>query len=251
MYDPKSIIIHNHKGGTGKTMLAVHLANYLAEQGQEWCLLDIDEQYNAMSWLTGHEWEGEEAIRLAGIGSRADIIATLDPEQALVHPRIIVDTPPAESLIMNLLDFIELGEDDIIICPVNGRLSIDGSIKVAEEVAHTGCRVVLVANMTDPNDQHALEEIRALEEMERVEELNVEVFRMAIPRNEQFMREAELAGVPVWNLPHSQRTYAVRALEAFCQWIADGANPDENTLHQQYGKKVVGVSTALRRRLWS
>ncbi|PSQ81661.1 MAG: hypothetical protein BRD41_01990, partial [Bacteroidetes bacterium QS_1_63_11] len=97
-------------------------------------------------------------------------------------------------------------------------LAIDGAVKVAEEVASIGCRVVLVANLTDPKDAHAREEIHALEEMADLENLNAEIFQLAIPRNDKYMREAEEKGVPIWDLPHANRTHTGKALRAFCEW---------------------------------
>lgn len=253
MNDLELILVHNHKGGTGKTMLAVHLAEHLARRGQKWCLWDADPQANAMSWVTGHRWQGEPSIRIPGENGRADLIATVDLEGMELPERLIADTPPAESLIENLSRRISLNERDLVVCPVNGRLAIDGAIKVAEEVAPTGCRVALVPNLTDPRDGHAREEIRAIEELTAVEGLNVEVFQLAIPRNEKYMREAELKGVPIWDLPYAERTHTAKALRAFCQWVAEGAPPEANRSGES-GNGSEGryaISEKLKNRLWN
>lgn len=42
----------NQKGGSGKTTLAVHLACYLADQGQTVAFVDGDSQRSATKWLT-------------------------------------------------------------------------------------------------------------------------------------------------------------------------------------------------------
>ena len=227
----RRIIVHNHKGGTGKTMFSVHLAEYLVERGQEWHLLDADPQYNAISWLTGHSWDGEGALRLPGDGRRTEMIVTVDPDVAVGQSHFVADTPPAGDALGRLeREGIELGPDDLLVCPVSGRFGIDGAIKVAEEVAPTGCRVVAVLNMTDPNDDHATEEIRAVRELEEVEDLGIEVFKMAIPRNDKYLRQAELQGQPVWDISYARSTHAVKALQAFCRWVAEGAPPEANQM---------------------
>jgi cellulose biosynthesis protein BcsQ len=245
------ISIANHKGGTGKTMLAVHLALYMAAQGQSWTFWDVDAQCNAISWATQHEWEGEDGITIPGSGSAADLIATVAPRHIVGASHLLVDTPPAESILDFVDQHVKINTKDMVICPVNGRLSIDGAIKVAEEMAHTGCRVVLVPNLTDPRDTHAQEEIVAIEQLADMADANVEVFQMAIPRNAKYMREAELRGVPVWDLSHASRTYMVKALMAFCDWVARGAPPHENQPDAHSNERSsYNVSSSLKRRLW-
>jgi cellulose biosynthesis protein BcsQ len=247
---PSQILVHNHKGGTGKTMLSVHLAHFLARRGEEWCLWDADRQGNAMSWITEFQWDGTSTIRLSDEGM-ADLTATVDEEDALSHDRLLVDTPPSDDIIEELSSSLELGPETLLICPVSGRLSVDGAVKVVEEVASSGCRVLLVANLTDPKETHAREEIHALEEMADLQELNAEAFQLAIPRNDQYMREAEEKGIPIWDLPHSGRTYTGKALRAFCEWVARGAPPEENPPTDPTGEKGGPISPELKERLWS
>ncbi|WP_263841511.1 ParA family protein [Salinibacter sp.] len=227
----RRIVVHNHKGGTGKTMIAVHLAEYLVEHGQKWQLLDADPQYNAISWLTGHAWDGEDALQLPGEGRREEMVVTIDSSVVAETPRVVVDTPPAGDALRRLHDAgLELGPEDLLVCPVSGRFGIDGAIKVAEEAAPSGCRIVALLNMTDPDDDHGSEEIKAVRELEGVEDLGIEVFKMAIPRNDDYLRRAELQGEPVWDIPYATSTHAVRALQAFCRWVAEGAPPEGNQM---------------------
>jgi chromosome partitioning protein len=243
--DLTRIIVHNHKGGTGKTMIAVHLAEHLAEQGQPWCLLDADPQCNGISWITGHAWQGEGAVRLPGEGRRAALVATVEPEVAARHDRMLVDTPPSDDALERLAGWnLGPGPGDVVVCPAGGRFAIDGAIKVAEEVGPMGARVVVVANQTDPKEGHGAEEIQALRELEAVAESGIEVFKMAIPDNKKYMRQAELEGVPVWELPHAPRTHAARALEAFCRWVAQGAPREANRM----GALGAGLDSAEKER---
>ena len=49
--DLRKIVILNPKGGSGKTMLAINLAGYLACTGHSAALMDFDPQQTSMSWL--------------------------------------------------------------------------------------------------------------------------------------------------------------------------------------------------------
>ena len=51
----RTITLNIEKGGVGKTTLACHLAWYLAERGERVVVLDLDQQGNATSTLTGYE----------------------------------------------------------------------------------------------------------------------------------------------------------------------------------------------------
>ncbi|RZM18199.1 MAG: ParA family protein, partial [Sphingomonas sp.] len=51
----RTITLNIEKGGVGKTTLACHLAWYLAERGNRVVVLDLDQQGNATSTLTGYE----------------------------------------------------------------------------------------------------------------------------------------------------------------------------------------------------
>ena len=42
------IALINHKGGVGKTTLAVNIAFYYKEKGERLLLVDVDEQHNSL-----------------------------------------------------------------------------------------------------------------------------------------------------------------------------------------------------------
>lgn len=249
--DPNRIIVHNHKGGTGKTMVTVHLAIYLARRGIDLCLWDADRQNNAINWITEYQWDGSDTVRLSADGN-AEVLATIHQETALAQEPLIIDTPPTEGTVSDLLHAVELGKNDMLICPANGRLAIGGAVKVAEEISGTGCRLILLPNQTDPKDEHARKEIRALEELAALDRVDAEVFQLAVPRNDRFMRRAEEQGIPIWDLPHASKTHTEKSLRAFCEWIARGGPPEENPPTTEAKPKQRGpISKELQNRLWN
>lgn len=132
------IIVYNNKGGVGKTTAAVHLFLWLMchmdDDDEPWCLLDLDEQNNSMSWLAGHEWEGE-TLSFSDDSSLLGCIATDEIEVAQEYENIIIDAPPRSDFVEMIVEHFDLDPYDIIIVPVVGRFSIDGAIKVIKPVA--------------------------------------------------------------------------------------------------------------------
>jgi hypothetical protein len=230
----------------------VHTAWLLAEEGLSVDFWDMDDQANAMSWLTGHTWEGEDPIRIAG-SARSEIRATTQnlEDAGLVSGSVplLIDTPPADSALRQISTHRAVGPEDVVVCPVNGRFAIDGAVKVAEEAEPLDCRVVVVANQTDAKHQHALDEIQALEYLQDLGEARVEIFEMAIPTNEKYMRESELQGRPVWDISYGSSTYTGKSLKAFCRHLGSIiestiAPPDLASL------SGAGPSQDLSKRLW-
>lgn len=247
------ILAHNHKGGTGKTAVSVHLAHHLAQragpEGNPVGVWDADTQGNAMSWISEHQWAGQESFRYKEEG-QADIVATIDPEVALQRDPLIVDSPPTGSFIEEFLAVADLTEEDMLLCPVDGRNAVSGALKVAEEVAPTGCRVLLVHNRADPKDSHARTEIEALRELAGYEKINAELFELAIPSNPDYMRRAEEKGVPIWDLDYATRTHTGKALRALCSWVEKGAPPGENPPTGGPAEQKGPISEKLKRRLF-
>ncbi|MCS3937242.1 MinD superfamily P-loop ATPase [Salinibacter ruber] len=248
------ILVHNHKGGTGKTMVSVHLAHHLARSagpgGKPICVWDADTQGNAMSWISEHQWDGRESFRYTEDG-QAPIVATIDPEVALGQNRLVVDTPPTGTFVEEFLSVARLTEEDVLLCPVDGRNAVSGALKVAEEVAPTGCRMIMVHNRADPKKSHARTEIEALEEIASHEDIGAELFRLAIPSNPDYMRRAEEQGIPVWDLSYASRTHTCKALRTFCSWVGNGAPPDDNPPAGGLGGNQKPISKSLNQRLWN
>jgi len=54
----------NHKGGIGKTTLAVNTAFRSKELKRGLRLLDFDQQKNSMQLYSGYDWDGERGAKL-------------------------------------------------------------------------------------------------------------------------------------------------------------------------------------------
>lgn len=78
----RTIAVVNHKGGTGKTTTAVHLAAGLADRGHHVLLIELDPQGNVGAWF-GLE---EEDVCMAGF-----LAGEIDPREARVEVRDNLD----------------------------------------------------------------------------------------------------------------------------------------------------------------
>lgn len=229
----QNVVVHNHKGGSGKTMLSVHLSWYLVEYGRNVVLLDLDEQDNAIRWITQFDWDGSTAVEVHSDDRGSLAVVSLDAEAAvsLANQRnavLIVDTPPAYDLFDRLPTIVYPEQDDIFLLPVGGRLSLDGAVAVLEEIEARGLttRVRIIANQLDPKKQEAAQsQLRTLEELEKAFP-QLTVFRVAVPSNYK-MHMAERYGQPYWRRPYADRTHTGKSLRAALGWIASGAHADD------------------------
>lgn len=200
------IVFYTHKGGVGKTTLAAHVAFRAMERGVGLTYVDADRQHNSMSWLSKHDWSGED-YNNGGVRVTNDV-----PSGLSASGLVLVDCPPA-------WDFAtKLGAGDVWILPVSGRFSIDGAVNVIQSVKQLGAgRIVLIANMVDPTTELGRYEI------DQAKALGVEVFKFAIPRHEIF-RKAEMMGVPVWKVPYGIRATATQNVQLFADWVLSGCH---------------------------
>jgi cellulose biosynthesis protein BcsQ len=244
----ENIIVHNHKGGSGKTTLSVHLARWLAEHERPAVLLDTDTQSNAIRWITGYAWEGDDAVNvgdlpLAAVWMDDQIAQDLAVER---NATLVIDTPPSDDLFRQLPRSLHPSSRDLLVIPCSGRMAIDGAVKVLEEAEDYPCRTVLVANGVDPVDDSDRSEVGALIELEQV--YDVTVFRAAIPPNAEKMGLAERDGIPFWETPYADRTHTGKALKAFCRWVERGCDIAEADASFS---DTAALQPDLRERLWS
>ena len=210
-------VIFNNKGGVGKTTLAVHVAFLAMLEYYTLMFLDADRQANSMAWLSGHQWDGEDYFEAGSVHvtCNLDIAEEADP--------LIIDAPPDFYFIENLTL-----EPDLWVVPIGGRFSVEGAIRVVEALGvRHDARVVLLANMTNPNSQIGRHEI------DEAVKLGLEVFPLAIPRT-AVVRKAEMLGRPAWDVPYGVLSPAAKILKCFAYWLLEGA--DEDYVYSEYGE---------------
>jgi cellulose biosynthesis protein BcsQ len=159
-----------------------------------------------MSWLSNHAWDGDESFEMGSV-----TVTTNDDER--FTGITVIDAPPAYEFVK------EIAKVDVWVLPVNGRFSVDGAINVIEQIKRDSknSRIVLVANMADPNTKFGKREIQEIRKLE------VELFDAIIPRHES-VRKAEAMGVSAWKVPYGIRSSAAQNLQLFGDWVMRGCS---------------------------
>lgn len=208
-------VIYNHKGGCGKTTLAVHAGFYAMQTEIKLAVVDADPQLNASSWLSEHNWTGDEEYW------RGTVVVTTTEDAVNSYDNVIIDAPPAINFIRNMNT-----EIDNLIIPVGGRLSVSGAIDAIHDVKDVlpKTRVILVQNMVNEHSKYGKQEI------EEAHKIGAEIFSIRIPQHE-VVRRAELLGRPAWEVPYGTRSSTTRNLEAFSKWLIEGC-PDHGLLRR-------------------
>jgi chromosome partitioning protein len=68
----RAIAVANIKGGSGKTTLATHIAGWLASQGHDTALIDLDRQQSALGWA---ERRPDFLPRIRGVDASRELTA--------------------------------------------------------------------------------------------------------------------------------------------------------------------------------
>lgn len=191
----RTILVLNHKGGVGKTTVALHLASLLLSQRLRVAAADIDPQTSLAQWHSRSRADGKRVPELYCLSSwdLAKRMAAL----ASRHHTLIVDTPPTYSpAVVGLAD-----EADVLVVPVTpGGFELDA----LQTLLGMPCkdRMHFVLNRAD--------EGRVSREVRRqLEKLGP----TSILRNYAIYREVSLVGGNVLDLaPKSNAAHDVRRL---------------------------------------
>ena len=182
--------IVNLKGGTGKTVTAVHLATALAAQGRT-LLVDADPQGSALSW-------SEEAADLPCSGVSLpvrDLARRLPPLlQGVAHA--VIDTPPGDRAIVR--GAIAASEIAIVPMPTS-IMDLDRlrpTLELIDEVeALTAVRVFVLLTRV----RTATRSGRVTREV--LEDLGIALLETQVPLRESL--NASFGTVPVGDTPYS------------------------------------------------
>ncbi len=233
----KTIVINNQKGGVGKTMLAVHLAWYLAEQmmddGKEAKVLfiDLDGQGNGGTALENERQSGNSAdlfeatrqlplpvgsgISVMSQDARLHSVEMSSVPQAIRKFRsfqnekggydyCVVDTPPT----WGARNFTALAITDFLISPVEmkefalgGIKNLLASVEAVETRAREGRKVANLGFLPSRFNSHSAEERQKLQAT-----LDAVGTKLMFPGVIKLRDSYEIAlanRVPVWKLPSS------------------------------------------------
>jgi chromosome partitioning protein len=237
----KTIVVSNHKGGVGKTAIAIHLAQYLEEQAKTVLVIDLDGQGNTSKTLAQYAsgviapelFEGSsprisqtQGITLIAAHHRLSDLEQAPKQQVLpalrnVLPIIgegfdycVIDTPPGAGLRVSaallaaqyVLSPVEL--DDYSIGGITQMLQTIFGIK-----KQFNPELVFLGMLPNRLNAHSVAQKAALEE------LLTKYAQFMVPAkigNRSSIPEALRAGVPVWRLKKSSAKEAgLEMLEAF------------------------------------
>lgn len=122
------VVCGGEKGGTGKTMLAVHAAVWLMARGKRVLLLDEDPQQSAARWALGRDAIGiTPQVPCAVSGSVAESAGAAIMECAPHYDVLIVDVGGADSS-----DFHQaLALCDVLLCPTTAGDSDLATLEMA------------------------------------------------------------------------------------------------------------------------
>ena len=200
------IAIYNHKGGVGKSTLSSHLGFYAKDNNIKATIIDADRQQCTISWLSGHNWNGDSEYQLGSIN-----VTVLDVP--VDDGFVLYDCNPSFDVMSNMTNRI-----DKWIIPVDGRFSVEGAMAVMKELKkqnQTGDAYIVVNRSLNNSFGRA--------ERKEITNLGLKVFCFEIPQAD-VVRKAESFGVPVWDVPYGSRSLTTQNILLFCKWVFNGFN---------------------------
>jgi len=213
-----NIAFINHKGGIGKTTLAVNTAFRSRELKKRLLLLDCDEQCNSLQLFSGYDWSKEQKWTsdnyvMLGIG-HSNVKLNIEDR----FDNILFDCPPSEQSATNFLSFLQKNglNIDIWIIPIESRMSITGADTIIHKIrkAFPQARIVLVFSRCVSG------EVTQADRAEAARFPNVELCKIVIPASSVGLNKFEQrGGQAVWYY-YTNRT-ATR-MKMFCETLLKG-----------------------------
>ena len=115
------ILVCNHKGGVGKTMLSAHIAAGAMRKGMRVAAIDTDPQGSLAEWhkraeQSGHEFPPVYLMRPANYQKEL-------PELQKKYDAIVIDTPPSSAVAIEMFRRVA----SLFVVPITpGALDLDG-----------------------------------------------------------------------------------------------------------------------------
>jgi len=153
------ISVLNQKGGTGKTTIAVNIATFLANQGENVILIDSDKQGSASQWRE-HRIEQKTLTQFPAVQIVTPTLAEDLPKMS--HKFVIIDVGGHDGKVFRSA----MVASDVIIIPVTPSgvdfWSSEETFKLTEEVRiYKKLKVIGMINMLLPNTKvsHEIDEL--------------------------------------------------------------------------------------------
>lgn len=142
------------KGGVGKTVSAMFLAEAINRKGRTVAVWDTDPQGSAISWADISEENGTPlAFPVEGIHPKRITAATADAFDG----HIVIDTPPGDIAIMRrVVDLADL----VVVVTGTGRDEIERAVAVMSDLEDKAS--VILLNRYDKRHMDAVEVARSL-----------------------------------------------------------------------------------------
>ncbi len=141
----KLVLVANHKGGVGKTMLSWHIAAVGAEMGRRLVVVDTDPQGSLTQWKQRSVKAGRASPNVRRLRASALLERFADREDELHKDfdYVIVDTPPTIS--RDTVDLIgSLSKDDYVLVPVTpGGLELNALQSILDLAPRNRTRIIL------------------------------------------------------------------------------------------------------------
>jgi|GEM_PF-5355713 len=186
------ISVMNHKGGVGKTFLSLHLVKGLSMLDYKVLGVDYDTQGDLMKWGSRGKWRGEKRLNVDG----ADFV--FSPGDIYLEDKydfVVVDGRPEYSAMPTLFNY-----SDMLIVPVDGRLSMDGAEDVAsvrKEIKKTSIPIVIVRNKMETLRGLNQKETKILQALADRYQVKIDV--LSLPYSPS-VRMAEVSFLTLWDI---------------------------------------------------
>lgn len=180
---PKIIAVANTKGGVGKTTVALQLAAYCAQRGEDVWLVDGDRQQTAMNAISLRETQpGLPTIGCAGY-SDGMVLRTQVLHQLDKWSRIIIDVGGMDSTAMRAA----LVLCDVLLVPFQPRSfdvwalsKMSTIVREANEIRSTPIKAYAFLNSADPKSLENTEAAEALQDFPELEFIDAPLRRRKV-----------------------------------------------------------------------
>lgn len=242
----QTIVINNQKGGVGKTLLAVHLAWFLAEQGASVLFIDLDGQGNSSTVLKDDRRGGfaadlfetgkidpltaEPGITVLASDKRLDAIEkpgaeAMIPQFAKIAEACdycVIDTPPA----WGWRNFAAMAVCDHLLAPVELKdFAISGvgqliqSMKQVQQMGRGGRAINFLGLLASRFNSHSRREKENLQTL--LNEFGEKMMFPGVITTRDGYEQAMSDAVPVWKIKTSGANVAGAEIRKILATVRD------------------------------